>query len=172
MSLEHVQQNFISHFHQLRGFVLALVCSQHLADDIVQETFLTACRKAEEYQPGSNFRAWIFTIARFKMLKALRKQSGQPLALDPEAVELLVDDFKPAADLSERAEALTSCVGKLSRSSREAIMLRYGEDLKPMAIAARMGWSVNALNVALSRSRIFLRRCVAARMNVAAHIKP
>ena len=120
--LAHVQENFVRHILPLRGFIFGLVPRRHLVDDIVQETFVTACQKADTYEPGSNFKAWIFAIARFK--------------------------------------ALAGCVAKLAEAARRAVVLRYSENLGPTEIAQRMGWSVNALNVALSRARTALRRCV------------
>lgn len=157
--LEHVQENFVRHILPLRGFVYGLVPRRHLVDDIVQETFITACQKAESYEPGSNFRAWIFTIARFKAMGAL-KRAGQSDLLDPNVVDLLADEEPTDHKLQERVAALDRCIAKLAGAARKAVVLRYSENLGPTEIAQRMGWSVNALNVALSRARVFLRRCV------------
>lgn len=161
-SLAHVQENFVRHILPLKGFVLSLVPQRHLADDIVQETFLTACEKAASYEPGTNFRAWIFTIARFKVLAHIKRESGRGQLLSAEATTLLLNESleAEAPDLSEQVAALDGCVRKLARTARQAVELRYAENLGPTEIAGRMGWTVNALNVALSRARIFLRRCV------------
>jgi RNA polymerase sigma-70 factor, ECF subfamily len=158
--LAHVQENFVRHILPLRGFVHGLVPRRHLVDDIVQETFLTACQKADSYEPGTNFRAWIFTIARFKALGAIKRDSGQSALLEPDVVDLLAAEERPDHKLQDRVTALDQCVEKLARAARTAVVLRYAENLGPTEIAQRMGWSVNALNVALSRARIFLRHCV------------
>jgi len=160
--LVHVQENFVRHILPLKGFVLTLLPQRHLADDIVQETFLTACEKAITFEPGTNFRAWIFTIARFKVLALVKREAGRGRLLNPQLAELLLDDAAglEAERLPERVAALDDCVGKLARSARQAVLLRYTENLGPTEIALRMGWKVNALNVALSRARVFLRRCV------------
>jgi RNA polymerase sigma-70 factor (ECF subfamily) len=165
--LAHVQENFVRHILPLKGFVLTLVPQRHMADDIVQETFLTACDKAASYEPGTNFRAWIFTIARFKVLALIKRESGRGQLLSTEATALLLNESLESAalDLPERVAALDGCMGKLARTARQAVELRYTENLGPTEIASRMGWSVNALNVALSRARIFLRRCVEQSLN-------
>lgn len=158
--LEHVQENFVRHILPLRGFVHGLVPRRHLADDIVQETFLIACQRADTYEPGTNFRAWIFTIARFRALKVITRESNHARLLNSEIIELLADEALPDHQLQERVTALENCVAKLSPTSRRAVSLRYTENLGPTEIARQLGWSINALNVALSRTRNALRRCV------------
>jgi RNA polymerase sigma-70 factor, ECF subfamily len=155
-----VQENFVRHILPLRGFIYGLVPRRHLVDDIVQETFVTACQKAASYQPGGNFRAWIFTIARFKALAALKRDAGRSVLFEPDLVELLAKEEPPDHGFQDRVAALDTCIAKLAGAARRAVVLRYSENLGPTEIAQQMGWSVNALNVALSRARVFLRRCV------------
>lgn len=159
-NLLHVQQNFLRQIPALRGFLYGLVPRRHLVDDLVQETFLTACQKADTYEPGTNFRAWIFTIARFKALEAIKRECGRSGLFDSGVVDLLADEERPDHGLQDRVAALDRCVAKLADAARTAVVLRYAENLGPTEIAHRMAWSVNAINVALSRARIFLRRCV------------
>jgi RNA polymerase sigma-70 factor (ECF subfamily) len=158
--LLHVQENFVRHILPLRGFIFGLVPRRHLVDDIVQETFVTACQKAETYEPGSNFKAWIFAIARFKALAALKRDAGRTMLLEPDVVELLASEDRPDHGFQDRVAALDGCIAKLAGAARRAVVLRYSENLGPTEIAQHMGWTVNALNVALSRARTFLRRCV------------
>lgn len=153
------------HVIVLRGFVLGLVPQRHLADDIVQETFLTACQKSDDYEPGTNFRAWVLTIARYKVLAMLKRRGAGEALLSPDVVELLADEPPEDLRLPERTLALDACVAKLGPSARRAVLLRYTDDLGPTEIAREMGWSVNALNVALSRARAFLRTCVEQTLN-------
>jgi DNA-directed RNA polymerase specialized sigma24 family protein len=54
-----LRQILVRHILPLRGFVLALLSRPDLADDVVQETLLTACEKAASYTQGTNFRTWI-----------------------------------------------------------------------------------------------------------------
>lgn len=157
-----MKENFVRHILPLRGFVLNLVPQRHLVDDIVQETFITACAKAGAFMPGTNFRAWIFTIARFKVLAVLKRNTTRACLLEAAAAEALIEDAPEslATTLPLQVAALEGCIAKLSRSTLQAVILRYTENLGPTEIALRMHWSVNALNVALSRGRLFLRACV------------
>ena len=51
------------------------------ASDMVQETFLVITAKAANFQRGTNFRAWAWTIARYKVLQTLEKNAPAPVTL-------------------------------------------------------------------------------------------
>src|SRR3954463_11355881 len=123
--LEHVQENFVRHILALRGFIYGLAPRRQLVDDIVQETFVTACQKAETYEPGGNFRAWIFTIARFKVLAVLKRDAGRSILFEPDLVELLAKEEPPDDGLQDRVAALDSCIAKLAGAAQRAVVLRY-----------------------------------------------
>ena len=72
--IAYVQGLFVQHIPALRGFVLSLVSDFSLVDDIIQETFLTVTKKADDFERGTNFRAWVWTIARFRTLQLIQKQ--------------------------------------------------------------------------------------------------
>lgn len=63
---------------RLFHFVHGMVRDQHLAQDIVQEVFEKVLLKNEFYQQGTNFRAWLFEIARNQALSVLRTQRRLP----------------------------------------------------------------------------------------------
>ncbi len=48
----------------LRAFAVSLAGSFHQADDLLQETLLKAWSSSESFTPGTNMRAWLFTILR------------------------------------------------------------------------------------------------------------
>ena len=56
--------------------------------------------------------------------------------------------------------ALEECKDGLAPKARRVIALRYEESHRPPEIAERLGWTVNAVNVALARARKALRECV------------
>ena len=59
-------------------FVLGLVQDTHLAQDVTQETFIKVFLKSHLYRLGTNFRAWLFEIARNQALSALRNRRRAP----------------------------------------------------------------------------------------------
>lgn len=158
----HVHALFVQNMMALRGFVVALLPDFSRVDDVVQETFLTVTAKAGDFQPGTNFKAWLFAIARRKVLEALRDPACAPAAFTPEVIEALSAHDTDQPWLEEHLQALRECVGKLAPQARRAIELRYQQAHRPPEIARVMGWSLNAVNVALARARVALRGCVEA----------
>ncbi len=162
-----VQGLFVQHLPALRGFLLSLVSDFSLVDDVVQETFLTVNAKAAEFQRGTNFRAWVWTIARYKALQALEKALPVAQRFEPEVIEALCAHESAEQWYSEaQLRHLAACIQALAPKARELVELRYQQAHRPPEIARRMGWSVDAVHVALSRARIYLRDCVSQRMSV------
>ncbi len=163
-----VQRLFVSHAPAIGRFVFSLLPHGVEADDVVQEVFLTVTAKAADFQPGTNFRAWAFAIARLKVKEALRRQRRAQLLTDAvietlsqEAVEGEAGSEEVALDVRRLAE-LRRCLDRLAPKSRTMIELQYLHGLKPGEIAARLDWTANAAYVALSRARSVLRKCVEA----------
>jgi RNA polymerase sigma-70 factor (ECF subfamily) len=62
---------------RLRAFAISLCGSMTLADDLVQEALLRAWANSEKFQPGTNLRAWLFTILRNVFYSQHRKRSRE-----------------------------------------------------------------------------------------------
>lgn len=168
---ESVQRLFLQNMTVLEGFVLGLVPDYPAAQDILQEVFLTATQKADEFVPGSNFLAWARTIAKYKVLQHFERRRGEPRPLDPDVMELVASAaFSEGAagegdDWLARQQALTACLDQLAPTARHIVELRYGDPpALPQEIAAALNWTANAVRVALTRARRFLEDCTARRL--------
>jgi RNA polymerase sigma-70 factor (ECF subfamily) len=107
-----VQRLFLAHAPALRAYVLALLPDFNRSQDVLQETFLTATRKAADFAPDSNFLAWACAIARYKVLEARRHPTGGPL-LSAEALDALcASDAAEPAD--PRLDLLRQCLDGLA----------------------------------------------------------
>lgn len=156
-----VQQLFVKHQSRVKAYVLSLQPDFSEAEDILQEVFLVLTRKAEDFQEGSNFMAWVVTIARFKVLEALRRRRNAEPALSEEVLEILAVDWPADEGESEaRFAAVRICLEKLAPRSQEVMRLRYFAEHGSGEIARRLGWSPNSVNVALSKARQFMHGCV------------
>src|SRR5271170_3791274 len=103
---EQVQQLFIRHSGLLHGFIASLCGDLVLAEDILQEVFLVVTAKAEDFQPGSNFMAWVRVIARFKTMELLRTQRRARGTLSASTIDLLEAALPDAEAWSRQREAL------------------------------------------------------------------
>ncbi len=164
----HVQTLFVQHQQALTAYVLSLEPGIHEAEEIVQETFVTASRKASTWTRGTNFLAWACTIARFKTLSFQRDRGRQKCRLADDVVELLADHTESDYSVYQaQVTELRACLNKLSPKARELVNLRYHAGLKPEQIAGEIDWSVNAVRVALTRARKALRECLGRSMESA-----
>jgi RNA polymerase sigma-70 factor (ECF subfamily) len=159
--LDRVQGLFVQYLPVVRATILARIPNPQWADDIVQETFLTVRKKAGDYRPGSNYAAWVCTIAGFKVKEALRgkvRRRFEPLS--EEAMEALTAAEPCRSDPAERLRLFEQCMEKLAPKSRQVMELRYWGEHLPEEIALRMGWSLGAVRVAISKARALLQECV------------
>ncbi|NBW97541.1 MAG: sigma-70 family RNA polymerase sigma factor [Planctomycetia bacterium] len=149
----------------MRGFIGALVADFSVVDDVVQETFMTVTAKAGDFEPGSNFRAWAWAIAKIKILEVSRANSRQSI-LAADVVEALCarDEAVDWNALDALLIHVRACVETLAPKARLAFELRYKNAHRPPEIARRMNWTANAVHVALSRARVAVRECVERRL--------
>lgn len=74
------ENELLEHMDSLMAFVLSFTKSKATAEDVCQETFIKALTRQDLYTPGSNLKAWLFTIARNEWRSFLRKRRReQPL---------------------------------------------------------------------------------------------
>ncbi len=157
----HVQQLFVRHQQAVLGYVLSIEPNLADAQDIVQEVFLTVSRKAATWTAGTDFLAWVCTVARYETLNFQRSRTRRVGRLDDDVVELLhAGGPADEAVLQRRLTALQRCMGRLAPRARELVGRRYHGGQMPEQIAPAVGWTPNAVRVALARARDFLRECL------------
>jgi RNA polymerase sigma-70 factor (ECF subfamily) len=105
----------------LRAFARSLCGNQEAADDLAQETLVKAWQSRETFIPGTNLKAWLFTILRNQFYSD-RRRAWRQAPWDQEAAERIPgggSDQSWAAELSDTARALRC----LSDEQREALIL-------------------------------------------------
>jgi RNA polymerase sigma-70 factor (ECF subfamily) len=68
-----IKAELVSHMRVLRAFAISLTRNGARADDLVQETVMKAWANIHSYEPGTNMRAWLFTILRNSFYSERRK---------------------------------------------------------------------------------------------------
>ncbi len=115
------REAIIAHLPALRAFALSLCRDGTLADDLVQETLLKAWSKFHLYTPGTNLRAWLFTILR-NNLRSLHRKRRRELA-DPDGAMAAQLASKPDHDGRLALADLAAAFARLPMEQREALML-------------------------------------------------
>ncbi len=133
-------------------------------NDLAQETFLHAYEHLTEFVPGTDFRAWIRTIARTRALRLWRERQRKEAAHRRYVLALQDRLAERAAAAEDPAEGLLAkvkgCLGRLGEHARALLRLRYFENRPLREIAAREGTSPGHVSVTLFRLRRQLAQCL------------
>ena len=122
------------------------------ADDLVQDTLVQALANAHLWQPGTDLRAWLYTIMRNRFLAGVNKSARSASALK-EVTEAEPPAAAHASELRLLLRDLGAALRRLSSNQRSAVLL-IGVEGKSYAEAAEsMGTSVGAVRSHLSRGR-------------------
>src|SRR5574341_645048 len=82
---DQFEEYALPHLDALYRTAVRLTRNRAQAEDLVQEAYLRAFRKFHRFQPGTNCRAWLFTIMRRLFLNSLRDRDREQLANDPDS---------------------------------------------------------------------------------------
>ncbi len=157
------------HEKSLAVYVRSLVTDTRDAEDILQACKLTMWKQFDQFEPGTNFPAWARKIALHQVLNFRRSEKRKPLySTDPAFIESIAEEIDRQGDaLTDRAEALQVCLGKLPEKQRRTVLLRYYEGLDIDEIAQKTARSEAAVYRLLSRIRVALNECISHQLEVA-----
>jgi RNA polymerase sigma factor (sigma-70 family) len=146
------------------------------AEDLVQETFLKALRGFESFEPGSNFKAWIFRILRNTYLTSRTGlAANRTVALEDELQEggdsgpaaypeAAIDRQTPETNLLQMADraALQAATESLPPALLEVIFLCDVEEMKYRDIAIALEIPIGTVMSRIARARLALRTALGA----------
>jgi RNA polymerase sigma-70 factor, ECF subfamily len=138
----------------LRAFGLSLTSRSDKADDLVQETLMKAWKHHESFQPGTNMKAWLYTILRNEFYSQLRKRKREVEDADgfyssKVAVHAEQDGHLELADLR-------IALAKLPEDQREAIILVGASGFSYEEAAEICGVAVGTIKSRVNRARMRL----------------
>jgi len=147
-------------FDQLYNFAHWLTQERAEAEDLVQETYVKALRGFSSFQPGTNFRAWMYRILRNTFLTS-RTGLKQTVTLDDDVPEPAIPDT-PESILIGHAERelLQTAMEELALPFREIILLSDVEEMSYQEIAETLNVPIGTVMSRLSRARRTLRDLV------------
>lgn len=132
---------------ELRSHLRRMLGSEDVADDVLQEVWITAHRNPPGEELDRNVRAWLYRVATREALdaltlgrrrtKALEEKSGEVQPAGPRAPDAFLDGVGPDGRRRVREE-----LARLPRKQREAVWLRWG-----------LGWEYGRVSERLECSR-------------------
>jgi RNA polymerase sigma-70 factor (ECF subfamily) len=144
------------HEGPLFQFLVGMLRDHHLAEDVLQDTFVRALERLDGVD-GDHLRGWLFTVAYHQALLARRRQKSRPavgLAPSAEPAEDCPGPHETAA-LRDDARRVGRLLARLPAAQREVIRQRVYEGKRFREIAAALGCP---LNTALARMHEGLKR--------------
>lgn len=157
------------HQIELRAFVVSMMPGSADVDDVIQETNKVIWQKRGEFEIGTSFKAWMFSVAKYQVMAAWRDQKRRKEWGVPEniLVKLIEEGVASAADESvPRHEVLHECLEHLNPEDRSLILRRYFDGRKVKEVAADVGRNVDSVKMSLRRIRLVLGMCVRRRQRM------
>ncbi len=147
---------------KLRNVAFGVLHDRALAEDVAQETFLIAYRKADSFRAEGSVRSWLFRIAVRRALDELKKRGRK-------AEVALVDDGGRVDEPHKQLDAgwdLERALERLTPEHRAALILKEVEGLSYQEIAETLGWPMGTVATRIHRARLELRASLQETSNV------
>ncbi len=163
---------------KLFAYTLLRVSDRGIAEDIVQETFLSAWKAKDSFKGEASEKSWLYSICKNKIIDYYRKKARdivQPIAGSDKADEYFngvehwtgtdeptnweLDASKPVEN-KEFYAILESCRNKLQDLQRSVFVMKYMEDLDSAEICKALGISASNYWVLIHRAKLHLRTCL------------
>lgn len=167
---EAFEREALPHLNSVYRFALSLSGNEAVAEDLTQDTFLNALKAWRQYEPGTNCRAWLFTICRnLRSRQAVRQNREEPA--DAAELESLAsaalhsglsesDPQRGFLDAPELGDVVRAELQKLPEEYREVIVLSDLEDQSYATIAAVLGVPIGTVKSRLFRGRRLLQEAL------------
>lgn len=142
---------------RLRRYARALTRNAPVADDLIQDCLMRAIVKQHLWQPGTDLRAWLFTILHNLHVNYVRQSSREGVSVEVEQVAPFLPvepNAMPSLDLRD----LRAALNKLPIEQREAILLVGLEGMDYESTAKVLNVPIGTVRSRLSRGRGELRK--------------
>jgi len=149
------RQSIIEHIPRLRRYARALVGDRYVADDLVQDTLERAWNKFYLWRPGSDLRAWLFTIMHNVFVNQARRRRYE--------IEQAMDELPAVAVRATQGDHLEledvdRALRTLSLEQREVVLLVAVEQLTYEEVGRTLGVPIGTVMSRLSRARERMRQ--------------
>lgn len=162
----------------LYSYTLPRVNDSALAEDLVQETFLSAWKAKDSFKGEASEKSWLFTICKNKIIDHYRKKAKdivQPLAYKDHSDEYFNEaehwtkedqpqdwgfDYHQGIDNRDFYKILEACKKKLHQIQQSVFVMKYMEELDSAEICKALGITSSNYWVLIHRAKLQLRTCL------------
>jgi len=160
----------------LYAYTVVRVNDSGLAEDIVQNTFLSAWKARDTYQGQASEKNWLYTICKNKIIDHYRKQSKSIVQLSNKEEDLYFDEvehwtpstrpnewginYDQPVETKEFYSILDKCKQKLKDIQQAVFVMKYMEDLDADEICKALNITPSNYWVLIHRAKLHLRKCL------------
>lgn len=163
----------LTYMNGLYGTAVRLTRNGDAARDLVQDTYLKALRAESRFQPGTNLKAWLYTILHNTWRNRRRDGARARVSFDSHAADAELDAGRPGVVESRTPETLLlhdvldadlrTALDELPEAFREAVWLRDVEELSYQEIADALAVPMGTVMSRISRGRKMLHAMLTSR---------
>ena len=148
----------LEHIPRLRRYARALLGDRYAADDLVQDTLERAWNKFHLWRPGSDLRAWLFTIMHNVFVNQVRSKRNE---IEKTMEELPVVAVRATQSDSLEIVDLEHALRALPDEQREVLLLVAIEEMTYDEVSCALAIPIGTVMSRLSRARERMRRLIA-----------
>jgi len=154
-AVHDVKGELLAQLPTLRAFAISLCggggARAERADDLVQETVMRALANLHKFEPGTNMKAWLYTILRNEYYSVFRKRRLE--VQDPEGIHAAKAESRPAQEGHIHMLELRDAMDRLQPEHREALILIAASGLSYEDAAALCACAVGTMKSRVNRAR-------------------
>ena len=159
----------------LLSYTISKVEQKEIAEDLVQETFISAYQSFENYRGKSNVKTWLFSILKHKIADHYRSKYKKSSEFSSGTIDEFFDknhrwkpeyrptnwgDEKELLDDSEFSKALNDCFEKLPQKWSSAVQLKFIEEHDSKIICSELEITTSNFWQIIHRAKLLLRNCL------------
>ena len=149
--LSEFSQGVVDLVPHLRAFARMITQNHDKANDLVQDTIVRALKAEHQFTPGTNLKAWMFTILRNLHVNNLRRNKIRFDSIEDGALDYFA--IAPSQESYLEFQELKRCMAMLSREHREILILVGASGFSYEEAAEICGCAVGTIKSRLSRGR-------------------
>lgn len=158
-----VYQEIETQIPNLRRYAMVLAHNPVAADDLLQQSMTRALMKSHLFEPGTNLRAWLFTIMHNVHVSNVRHVAAMSPAVDPDMVENTYGGPAPQ-DSVIALRAMRKALAAIPDGQRAAVLMAGVEGMSYEEIADRLNISIGTVKSRIHRGRRALRSALYGRI--------
>lgn len=145
------KEELVEHLPAMRAFAMSLTRNNAAADDLVQDAIVKAWSNFDKFKPGTNLRAWLFTILRNTYYSLYRKRKRE--VEDPDGIMAGKLSEKPAHDGHLAMADFRTAFAQLTDEQREVLILVGAEGFSYEDAAEMCGCAIGTIKSRTNRAR-------------------